>query len=161
MSDQYLSAERLGISHEERAALIKVAGFIGDAVQQDSVPLSDRMHGSSPMGVRFNMSFTAVALVHCGTVACLGGHVWLVMQDLEAEDLPNFATTQEERDAMTSYVEKFEARRHEPLAELYYPHYHPAYQATPEEAARATINFLATGNPQWIAVLAGSNGEQP
>lgn len=45
------------------------------------------------------------------------------------------------------------------LADLYFPRvegkiFDPAYDASAPQAARAIVNFLVTGNPQWGAVMA-------
>jgi hypothetical protein len=59
-----------------------------------------------------------------------------------------------------------QAQSNGPLAQLFFPdltvnHRHPGWRASAPEAARAILNFLTTGVPDWDGVMGVNAGGRP
>lgn len=136
MTEEYLTADELGISCEEYCALHKVKrGLESGEYVHVSPEIMDRE--SIPEGKRgFNLSTTCKGY-SCGTVGCIGG--W-VAQEM---GLSIFESG--------NYVERQQYGSVKGMKELYYPKMYVGYYGgvTPRQAAQAIGNFLSTGKPNW------------
>jgi len=133
------TASKLKITLDERAALIKVMGWLKDGV------LHEDINGATG---KFNMNTKCNAL-DCGTVACIGGWVYLAMQKIAIyAKTPSPVILAKACDYVGSH-------KSPELHGLYYP-----YQVkkdwgtiTSAEAAQAIRNFLTSGDPQWASIV--------
>jgi hypothetical protein len=83
------------------------------------------------------------AVSDCGSVCCIGGHIALANGISVA--------------GARRYVQD-QAQRMSPLASLFYPdltvnHQHEGWRARGPQAARAIVNFLTRGTPDWQEVM--------
>ena len=79
----------------------------------------------------------------CGSVACIGGHMAL-SHGISVRGARRYVQNQ--------------AQVNGPTAALFFPdltvnHRHPGWRAEASDAARAIINFLTTGAPDWDGVM--------
>jgi hypothetical protein len=79
----------------------------------------------------------------CGSVACIGGHMALA-HGISVRGARRYVQNQ--------------AQFSGPMAALFFPdltvnHRHPGWRAEASDAARAIINFLTTGAPDWDGVM--------
>ncbi len=86
----------------------------------------------------------------CGSAGCIGGHMALA----------HGISVQGAR----RYVQR-QAQTGEPLSGLFFPdltvnHRHPGWRANAGDAARAILNFLTTGAPDWDGVM-GADAVRP
>ena len=127
------TAEELGITEEELDALIKVR----DGLSSGCFTHVDG-YDEPPVKYGFNM---VIAGNHgsCGTVACIGGWMAIVMSSKMDDPLSLDVND------MKRYVSSNMA-----LERLFYPPVSLYYSTiTPDQAALAIDNFLATGDPRW------------
>lgn len=172
---KFKSADELGISEEERDALIKVMYHL----YSDDVPLTPRATLAVPMEqhipafgilrpveatLGFCMSFTGQAVprehFHCGAVACIGGHVSLLMQGVDVLSNGIVQITPDQARETMNYTESASGG----LNALFYPPDTdvPARKwglISAVSAAYATASYLTYGHPEWPAALA--QGGQP
>jgi hypothetical protein len=83
------------------------------------------------------------AASECGSVCCIGGHMAL------AHGISVCGARR--------YVQN-QAQTNGPMAALFFPdltvnYSHPGWRASATEAARAIVNFLTTGAPDWDGVM--------
>lgn len=86
------------------------------------------------------------AVSDCGSVCCIGGHIAL-LHGISIRGARRYVQSQ----AQTSGA----------LGALFFPdltvnHQHPGWRASEAEAARAILNFLTTGDPDWNGVMRGA-----
>lgn len=93
----------------------------------------------------FNMG-TPVERWSCGTVACIGGHAWLMENPGDIDGARDFVTQYEYRDSAGWF-------RRTGLALLFYPTAAGYDRITTAEAAQAIDNYLNTGNPLWESIV--------
>jgi hypothetical protein len=79
----------------------------------------------------------------CGSVCCIGGHIAL-SHGISVPGARRYVQSHAQADG--------------PLAALFFPdltvnRQHPGWRASGPEAARAILNFLTTGAPDWSAVM--------
>ncbi|PNG26596.1 hypothetical protein [Methylocella silvestris] len=79
----------------------------------------------------------------CGSIGCIGGHVALA-HGVSVRGARRYVQSQ--------------AQSGGPLAALYFPdltanHSHPGWRANAAQAARAIIDFLTLGAPDWDAAM--------
>jgi len=131
----------LKITPREHAALIKVMGWLKDG----------SLRGGDDG--QFDMSQICEVSI-CGTVACIGGWVFLARQGIA---VGAGALDDGTIDRADKYVS---SDRSPALKNLYYPEDRRwAWEAiTASEAATAIANFLATGYPSWSSVVAERTG---
>lgn len=87
------------------------------------------------------------AASECGSVGCVGGHMALA-HGISVQGARRYVQNQ--------------AQTNGPMAPLFFPdltvnYRHPGWRAGPLEAARAIVNFLTTGAPDWDGVMQESN----
>ncbi|VFU10287.1 hypothetical protein [Methylocella tundrae] len=83
------------------------------------------------------------AAADCGSVGCIGGHMALA-HGISVRGARRYVQNQAQCDS--------------PLAALFFPdftvnHRHPGWRAEACGAARAIVNFLTTGAPDWDGVM--------
>jgi len=131
----FMTAQDLKITEDERSALIKILGMLerGEFHKND---FSTHEYG-------FNMNLCVYPLGRnqswglsgqkCGTVACIGGWVAMMMGKESTRDI----------------IEYVHGRN--PLRRLYWPNINMGdyTNITTAQAAHAVSNFLTTGNPDW------------
>mgnify|MGYP001610561516 FL=1 len=125
---QLKTAEELRITEEQRCALVKALAFL----QEDKIkyrPLEGPVLGFKSKGKvdHFNMR-AWTREYECGTVCCIGG----TAQALSGTSFPNSSVF-----------------RNRNLNNLFYPSNQEAWNATPQQAARALSNYLSTGYASW------------
>lgn len=123
------------VLRDERAALSRVAQFLReDALHVENFPpahLGD---------VGFNMQTACINRFDCGTIACIGGHAWLVENPGDYRGADEYVCATEEGS---------------PLDALYRPRAGVHWsRITPSQAAAAIDNYLAAGDPKWREVMA-------
>lgn len=92
----------------------------------------------------FNMNISLL-FAECGTVACIGGHMALIMDVADKEI--KYANKASINETAWRYVGEKASRA---LLKLFYPHPLTSWEfITRECAIEAIDNFLNTGNPQW------------
>ncbi|WP_027583958.1 hypothetical protein [Bradyrhizobium sp. Ai1a-2] len=136
MSNDFLSAEALGIQPWVRDGLVEVLKLFDAGkmihVHVDHVPLNRVKIATHKLSYEFNMA-RWMAKTECGTVACIGGTVELVaraqpgtMDDTETEELEN----------------------------LFYPPRVGDYsKITTHQAKQALRNYLTIGRSDWDSVM--------
>ncbi|ACK50674.1 conserved hypothetical protein [Methylocella silvestris BL2] len=92
----------------------------------------------------------ARAASDCGSIGCIGGHMALA-HGVSVRGARRYVQSQAQGGA--------------PLSALFFPdftvnHSHPGWRASATQAARAIINFLTSGAPDWDAVMSASNAER-
>jgi hypothetical protein len=149
---KYLTAEKLGITVEERAALLKVKRFIKKLHQPQNL-ISRYDHSmcevESPAPALFNMN-RAVSRYNCGTAGCIGGWMFLVLNKVPIKK--HIAFSQSLAEAATDYVSKIGLQFTSkcPLKQLFYPQHMLEYdRITAERAAQEIEKFLTTGHATW------------
>ncbi len=85
----------------------------------------------------------ARAASECGSIGCIGGHMALA-HGISVRGARRYVQHQ--------------AQGNGPMAALFFPdltvnHSHPGWRAEAPDAARAIINFLTTGAPDWDDVM--------
>jgi len=83
------------------------------------------------------------AASECGSVGCIGGHMALA-HGISVRGARRYVQNQ--------------AQTNGPMSALFFPdltvnYRHPGWRASPADAARAIINFLTTGAPDWDVVM--------
>ena len=139
----FKKASELKITPKEHAALITVMGWLKDGSLREGP------------GGGFDMS-DACGFSACGTVACIGGWVYLAMQGLKFDVGPL------DRDARIEARMYVAEDKTEALHDLYYPWnigFTKWETITASEAATAIANFLTSGDPSWDFVVAERTGE--
>jgi len=81
----------------------------------------------------------------CGSTCCIGGHIAL-SHGISVRGARRYVQDQAQAGGL--------------LAALFFPdltvnHRHPGWRASGPEAARAVLNFLTTGAPDWSGVMRG------
>lgn len=122
----------LGITQWEYDGLIKVMKMLRDGSIKHYRDVTQ-----PPIGKYFNMGCAGMSN-GCGTVACIGGWVWIL-------------SGRSVEDAFSSYV--VSASQPMGLHQLYYPKGRAWSQITPDEAADAIQEYLRTGKPTWYKEL--------
>lgn len=145
---KYLTAEKLGITSEEREALLKVKRFIKGLKQSKNL-LSRIKHRLNeveiPARALFNMN-RAVARYDCGTAGCIGGFVFMAMEKVPLKKR-NLQLSHECGLRATAYVNRVVTRS---LNTLFYPLHLSDYDLiTPKQAANQIETFLRTGTTTW------------
>lgn len=139
LMQNFKTAAELELSEEEYDAHVRVLHMLerGELVHWTWERNGPKLADVPPGAKWFNMRYSTLE-DSCGTVACIGGWVGLVMglSELQASE----------------YVSDVgEGAR----ARLYYPHWRGGfteqsrYKITTEEAAQALRNYLTTGEPRW------------
>lgn len=88
---------------------------------------------------------------HCGTVACIGGWVWLLNKE-QPEDNGEYTQDAHERatDFVSGFVSGSNPKDPDGLYHLFYPKNVACWSdISPKEAAVAIRNYIANGDPQW------------
>ena len=98
----------------------------------------------------FHMSYACSNRVHqCGTVACIGGHVFLMHLGYDITQ-PMIVSTSHAY-AASRFVDGQTSKK---LQKLFYPPFEVDWNnITPKEAAKAIRNYLKNGDPKWTEVL--------
>ena len=148
-----LSARRLGLSLKERQALIETRNMLA----------GERIPYASDYGKPgFNMNYEAQRY-ECGAACCIGGHMSLLMQGVQASG-GVFRLTPEEADTASDYVSS-KKNSGKKIAALFWPtelseiESDLAYEweaITPKMAVRAIDNFLKTGEPNWADAVSAA-----
>lgn len=126
---QLKTADELRLTEEQRCALVKALAFL----REDKIkyrPLGGPILGFKAKKGKvdyFNMR-AWVREYECGTVCCIGG----TAQALSGVSFPNS-----------------DVFRNRNLHNLFYPSNQKAWNATPQQAARAVSNYLSTGRASW------------
>lgn len=137
------TAEELNIKQEEYDALVKVRNglasgcFVHVEVNSFGKPIGEH----APMG--FNMS-SCGAHGSCGTVACIGGWMQVIMQGKTSNPVEVDSRLQ------NNYVHFGGSTGS--LKELFFPPCGVMDTVTTEQAVEAIDNFLTTGSPDWWSV---------
>lgn len=145
---EYLTAAQLGIQEWEREALLAVAERLRSMGNQPAVPLdqdSREYRSRVTDGPDFCMN-VPLERRGCGSVGCIGGHVWLRGPDSEGVS-GEYAELQ----AML-YVDDACGV----LSRLYYPwEVNPERwgDITPAMAAQAIDGVLRRHDPAWAAIV--------
>lgn len=139
MTNKQSHHERLGITFAELGALYGTLGMLrAEVLEFIENPADDPTPGTHV----FDMDTTCKSNGECGTVACIGGTMALIM----GKNL---------RDA-SAYVHD---ARSLSLGKLFYPTrdgWNGYYgDITPEHAIQAIHNFLMGRGPQWCIVMDG------
>lgn len=142
---KYKTSQELGITEQERDALIKVKEFLkklsppknyASRVNHEDDELE------TPGEARFNMN-REVARYDCGTGCCIGGWMSLYMQGVPLRR--NVVLTQEQVNAARRYV----INRPDELNDLFYPNRIDYDAITPADAIAQIEQFLRTGEATW------------
>lgn len=137
-----LTAEQLGITDAEYTALLTTRDLL--AAEQPVINFD--------MGYCFTHTEACHAcqvtepLNLCGTTACIGGWMSLLMQN--SGSLPDEITPQQAL-GMNEYVESYLYTG--PLHNLFWGY--PTIGVDPWQGVEAINNFLETGDPQWREVM--------
>lgn len=171
MNSKFKTAADLDITAEEHAGLIQIMEHFRsrppEHVRSQNY-LSEQDFKEPRAGtLGFTMDYPLAAVVpgtedevnpyHCGTVACIGGHLSLHLQGLPVTAAQTFEITPEHQAVADQYV--MERQYGSPLSPLFYPPVGEIYSGcwhrlTPVAAADAIENFLKTGKPAWAEVSA-------
>jgi hypothetical protein len=91
----------------------------------------------------------------CGTVACIGGWIWLLNKEQPTD---NGEYTKDAHERATDFVSSFHPTEHEDLYDLFYPKNVTHWSSiSPKEAAKAIRNYITVGNPNWDEVVDPEN----
>jgi hypothetical protein len=152
---KYLTAEKLGVSPEDRAALLKVKRFLKD-LNTPKEPLSRYNHRlsevSEPARALFNMN-RAIHPYDCGTAGCIGGWMFIAKAGLPLRK--RMAIPVDVAREAIDYVAANKPHKDSgPLTELFFPdqskHNLKSYDnITPQMAIEQITLFLKTGNVTW------------
>ncbi len=144
MNTKYLSASKLGITPEERTALLKVKRFLKiiPAVK-DYNSRSDHQldEVEKPAASRFNMN-REVAAYDCGTACCIGGWMYLQMKGVPLKETVQVPL------AIAKGARRYVDDRG-PMGRLFYPEKVDYDSITPQRAAKEIERFLTTGKVTW------------
>jgi hypothetical protein len=92
---------------------------------------------------------------HCGTVACIGGWLWLLSKESPSE---NGEYPAEAHIRATEFVNDAKPSDESNLYELFYPRRVARWsEISPKEAAAAIRNYITIGHPQWHMVVDSEN----
>lgn len=145
---KYLSASALGITLEERAALLKVKSFLRGLENPKDIT-SDRNHSSfeaiQPHEAKFSMN-SAIKCYDCGTAACIGGWMSLYMSGVKLKK--TISVPESVLGTTRLYVYRIKGS----LRDLFFPpnKSDTFYNAiTPEQAREQITHFLRTGTTKW------------
>lgn len=148
---KYLSASELGITEDERAALIRVKKFLGKLEMPKN--LFSRMghslsEASEEATARFNMN-QAVNVYDCGTAGCIGG--WMKLNLLGIPLKMKVRIPENLARKSQQYISSFlDTLSKHPLRRLFYPIKIYNYDTiTPARAAKEITKFLTTGKATW------------
>lgn len=149
-TSKYLTAKQLGITSEERDALLWV---YKNLKEEKLVHVTD-YEGAPRNQCTFNMATPlSRAEEDCGTAACIGGWMSIRMA------MKNGTITDPEKipDTVGDSIDKYVyARENEnmTMADLFYPPGYIGYESIEiQEAAKAIENFLTTGKASWETVI--------
>ena len=156
-----MTAEQLNIDTGLHAALIRVLKGL-ESGKLRHVPYTNDPDFVNPS--LFNMSVVAqpqsqsLASDHCGTVGCIGGWAYALMNGKKVDGTWIF-----DREQADNFVSNAPT---EDLKELFYPGRESGradrweYEnITAEQAAQALRNYLTVGQPCWFDVLAGTDAD--
>jgi hypothetical protein len=154
-----MTAEQLNIDTGLHAALIRVLKGL-ESGKLRHVPDTNDLDFISPS--LFNMSVVAqrqsLASDHCGTVGCIGGWAYALMNGKKVDGIWIF-----DRERADNFVSNAPT---EDLRELFYPGNYSCQSdrweydnITAEQAAQALRNYLTNGRPEWEEVLAGTDAD--
>jgi len=131
LAQNFKTPADLKISDAEFGALVKVLGMLerGD--------LKTVEYGPPTGPFDFNMSCSGISS-ECGTVACIGGWV-AVLMGRKGDDIARYVNDQESDGV---------------LAPLYWPDEVGALDATAPQASVALRNYLTHGEPRWDEAMA-------
>lgn len=142
---------KVKMTSKEREALIKVRNGLADGSLVHNNPYSEKGQESAfDLGVCCDHN-------ECGTVACIGGWMWIKMHERKIEMVKGengeyiYNLTTDQVYTASDYVEG-----HEGLYELFYPPQHFDYHdITPTQAVAAIDNVLngETSDPDWETIL--------
>jgi hypothetical protein len=142
----YKTARELQLTDEEYTALIQVK-----EVLLNEVVLEEALDNKRKTNNLFNMEQACKTDGGCGTVACIGGWMSIIMQRVQPTAKGFYKLTNEQELISHSYVSKKDHTR-DPIRELFYPGpIDSDYwgQITTRMAVDAIENFLTTGDPNW------------
>lgn len=146
---KYLSASTLGITEDERSALIRVKKFLGkiknprdvNSVFHHRIPETEK---NAP--AKFNMN-QGVAVYDCGTAGCIGG--WMKLNLLGIPLRAKVRIPVGIARAAQSYIEDA-MYEDDNLKRLFYPRNILNYDGiSPARAAKEIAKFLTTGKATW------------
>lgn len=125
----------------ERETLAKVRDMLETDAVHVMVASEEKRHVNC---FGFSMGMTCQTY-DCGTVACIGGHAWLVENPKDLSGADDFVIGYEPSDDETRTG----------LSLLFYP---PVWlmryrEITPAHASQAISNYLDTGDPLWGQIL--------
>lgn len=144
---KYLTAEKLGITTQEREALLKVKRFLKTLkLPKDLLSLERNLGKVAEEAPALFYMNRAVSHFDCGTAGCVGGWMSLYMQGIPLKNkvaIPiDVAVTAE------NYVRNI--RHGGPLTQLFYPQNFERYDyITPQHAVAEIETFLRTGKATW------------
>jgi hypothetical protein len=132
LAQSFMTAEALGITAAEQAALVKVLGMLERGELRHVTEQQVRSNSDEQYGDAFCMVWwdTRHDGYRCGTICCIGG--W-------AERVGNLEFVKMDKS----------------LKDLFYPDSNKGgWEATPAQAATALRSYLTTGEPRWAEALA-------
>ncbi len=162
MSETFLSAELLDITEAERDGLIQLRKAFLSETGPVHIPSDETwgdVKGVETIRVAFSMQFPTAALspgareaYGCGCVACIGGHLSLLMQGVDVLTPGPIEISGLQTAVADCYVTEAEFG---PLGPLFYPHdLEVAWdRISARSAGYAITNFLTTGKPHWERAL--------
>lgn len=142
-----LSAAKLGITTQERKALLTVRNYLQKIPAVKNPNSAEALPREAVAATaRFNMNW-AVKSYDCGTGGCIGGWMSLSMQGVRLTR--RVAVSLEQQEVASAYVGK---QKSYPLDGLFYPPTSCGIdydKITPKQAAKQITHFLRTGSANW------------
>lgn len=167
---KFLSATRLGLTGPEHDALVAMMNHFRTPAAPPRMPkeqwelfaakVDNFEEGGTSARIAFAMNFQAHRLdveeFECGAVACIGGHVSLILQGVNVLANEIVVLTPEQAKVARWYVG--DADENDPRQCLYYPpEEHVIYgrwaEITPLTASYAIENFLTKHDADWRNAL--------
>jgi len=136
--------DRRGVSFEELIALYGVRAMLASGEIKSTLSFNILPTATAHL---FNMGVTCETS-HCGSIACIGGYMAMVLQKPIA------------------WVSPYNAQPHpadperapKSLVPLFFPHEDDYDHITNKQAIKAIDNWLETGRPKWRAILQHKKG---
>lgn len=155
-----LSSEELGISPELFEALKRVRYGLANNLMRH-VPYEDEIE--IPRRFNFNMAYSGREAYNCGTIACIGGWAYIIMNGTRDHD----GTYKYDNKAVSDFVYRPPTPQ---LRDLFFPgsqngrdevnwgvNKYNYKTITPEQAVKAIDNYLNTGDANWQEILTDEN----
>lgn len=150
---KYLSASTLGITEDERFALIRVKKFLGKIKNPKKLGSARNHHlleAEKTAPAKFNMN-AGVAVYDCGTAGCIGG--WMKLNLLGIPLRSKVRIPEDIAYKAEKYIQSFMlgfSGTNLKLKRLFYPRNIFDYdRITSSRAAQEITKFLTTGKATW------------